>query len=138
MSDWHFEITCRAGQVSVLEYQDHVVTPLKNNGEESWEISPDFWDWLKAKISYAGEPVSFVIISDDGLFEPPPACFQLDSHNTCYQTVAEGCVLHAYPELTTQPEKPTASTPIPPQPRVKAGSLQDYFIRQTQKYQEGD
>lgn len=135
MNTWHFEITYRDGLVSVLEYQDNKILTLKNNGEESWDFSPNFWQWLKEKISYNGEPISFVIISDEGLFDHPPSSFKLADHNTCHQCITKDDSIQAYPKLSTEPEKQVVSEP-PLQPKTKSGSLQGYFVGKTQKYQE--
>lgn len=139
MSDaWHFEIRLVKGELSVMEYANGTQQALKNNGEEVWAYTSDFWQWLADKIKYDGEPISFVVICDHEDFPSPPEQFQLSTQNFCYQDIAEGEHYYAYPELTMQLDlskcKPVSQVASP---KVKGNSLQAYFVRQTKEYQEG-
>jgi len=132
---WHFEITVVNEQVSVYEYQGNDAQVLMNNGEESWAYDPDFWQWLAHKIEYDGEPISFVVLSDGDDIAPPDDMFNLASQNACYQPISSGCTILGFPALSDDVDvvyERSVHNVLPP---VKKGTLQDYFVSKTRKYQ---
>jgi len=136
-TSWHFEITRINDEVSVNEYQDGEMHPLKNNGEKSWTYEADFWQWLAKKIGYTNEPISFVVFTNQADADTPPSLFQLHSSNDCYQSIPSGCKMLAFPALSLEHEIPKVKT-IPkkstPHP-VQQGTLQSFFINKTKEYQ---
>jgi hypothetical protein len=42
---------------------------LRREGEEELDFDESFWEWLRGKIEYEGEEVSFLVVSDRDEFE---------------------------------------------------------------------
>jgi len=52
-------------QISVFEYENNSLTPIKHRGESAQKfVAPDFWSWFKNKIEYEEEPLSFIVLCD--------------------------------------------------------------------------
>ena len=58
--------------ISIYQQIDETLEPLKNRGEIEQKYDADlFWGWLKKKIDYDDEELSFFVVTDNKEFQIP-------------------------------------------------------------------
>ena len=131
--------------ISVAEYQDELLQPLKKDGEELWEYDKNFWEWFKEKIAYNNEKLSFVVITDKDSFEIDSS-LHLSSINQVAKKqdlIDEILLLKGsnkilfYPKLTKDIKQQKTQQPRKEHiQKIKRGGLVDFFTEQTKNYKK--
>jgi len=139
-------------QISVSEYDNGILSTLKNKGEIKSDYNETkFWIWFKKKIEYDNEALSFVVITDDKEFNIPQDSeitiseVNKISQNQDIKDISKGYFILSFPKRDNSSEVIASASPYNEVKAIdeakaiisdnnKSNSLVNAFRKQTKGY----